>query len=251
MTKKKIFEALTVLLMSIVLVAGAGQTRTSENDISEPIVETVANVEPIGAGFSTALYEYNYVDVESTDIPRVEEALEEKIEVRGNVAQNDQTDESQKESCEDEDQSTERSDKSNQAEETTASDSSNDELGKSVRESGIEADESNSATSEDSQIPSGAFRVSSTAYYNPNGNRTADGSRTIAGLTLAGKREWLGRSCRLYQLDGTCLGSYEFHDTGWGIDGDILRGETVDIYFETYDECIQYGRRDIYVEFID
>lgn len=211
--------------MSTILVAGAGLTRRSENDISEPIVEMVANVEPIGAGFSTALYAYNYVDVESTDIPRVEKALEEKNEVSGNVAQNDQADES------------------NQTGETTASDATNDELG--------ETSKSDSATSEDSEIPSEAFRVSSTAYYNPDENRTADGSQTIAGLTLAGKREWLGRSCRLYRLDGTCLGSYEFHDTGWGIDGDILRGETVDIYFETYDECIQYGRRDIYVEFLD
>lgn len=236
MTKKRIFEVLTVLLMSMVLVAGAGQTRTSENDISEPIVETVVNVKPIGAGYSLALYADDYVDVETTGVPIVEKALEKKIEVKNNVAQNDQADES------------------NQVAKTTAEDSTINKLGETSennREPEVKFNESNSATSKNSKIPSGAFRVSSTAYYNPNGNRTADDSQTIAGLTLAGKREWLGRSCRLYRLDGICLGRYEFHDTGWGIDGDILRGETVDIYFDTHDECIQYGRQDIYVEFLD
>lgn len=236
MTKKKIFEVLTVLLMSMVLVAGAEQTRTSENDISEPIVETVVNVKSIGAGYSLALYADDYVDIETNGIPKVEKALDKKNEVKNNVIQNDQADES------------------DQVEKTTAADSTINKLGETsekIRESKVEFNESNSATSENSKIPSGAFRVSSTAYYNPNGNRTTDGSRTIADLTLAGKREWLGKSCRLYRIDGTCLGVYEFHDTGYGRDGDILRGETVDIYFDTRDECIQYGRQDIYVEFLD
>lgn len=246
---KKIFEVLTVLLMGLALVIDAGQTRTSENDISEPIVETVANVKPIGAGYSVALYTDDYVDIETTGVPKVEKALEKK----NKVTQNDQADELPK-SREDKDPLTERSNESNQAENITAADSTIDKLRETSernQEPEVEFNESNSVTFENSKIPSGAFRVSSTAYYNPDGNKTADGSQTIVGLTLAGKREWLGRSCRLYRLDGTCLGDYEFHDTGYGRDGDILRGETVDIYFDTRDECIQYGRQDIYVEFLD
>lgn len=100
------------------------------------------------------------------------------------------------------------------------------------------------------------MKVSSTAYCNPKGNKTADCSNTIAGLTLAGKKEWLGKGCYIYNVDkdgsiGSCRGYYEFHDTGWGRDGDILRGETVDIYMTTKDECITYGRQDIYILFVD
>ena len=99
-------------------------------------------------------------------------------------------------------------------------------------------------------------KVSSTAYYNPNGNKTADCSDTIAGFTLAGMSEWLGNGCYIYNVAedgsvGSCRGYYEFHDTGWGRDGDIPRGETVDIYMTTKDECVTYGRQDIYILFVD
>ncbi len=99
-------------------------------------------------------------------------------------------------------------------------------------------------------------KVSSTAYYNLNGNKTADCSDTIAGFTLAGMSEWLGKGCYIYNVAedgsvGSCRGYYEFHDTGWGRDGDIPRGETVDIYMTTKDECVTYGRQDIYILFVD
>lgn len=99
-------------------------------------------------------------------------------------------------------------------------------------------------------------KVSSTAYYNPKGNKTADCSNTIAGFTLAGKSEWLDKGCYIYNVAkdgsvGSCRGYYEFHDTGWGRDGDIPRGETIDIYMTTKDECIAYGRQDIYILFVD
>ena len=99
-------------------------------------------------------------------------------------------------------------------------------------------------------------KVSSTAYYNPNGNKTADCSDTIAGFTLVGMSEWLGKGCYIYNVAedgsvGSCRGYYEFHDTGWGRDGDIPRGETVDIYMTTKDECVTYGRQDIYILFVD
>lgn len=99
-------------------------------------------------------------------------------------------------------------------------------------------------------------KVSSTAYYNPKGNKTADCSDTIAGFTLAGMSEWLGKGCYIYNVAedgsvGSCRGYYEFHDTGWGRDGDIPRGETIDIYMTTKDECMAYGRQDVYILFVD
>ena len=111
-------------------------------------------------------------------------------------------------------------------------------------------------------------RVESTAYYNPNGNKTADCSECVANLTLAGKREWLGKSCYLYTVnaDGTlgeCMGYYEFHDTGYGQESgegtsNILKGKTlgtieqgscIDIYMDTYNECVEYGRQDVAILF--
>lgn len=100
------------------------------------------------------------------------------------------------------------------------------------------------------------YRCEATAYANPHNNKTADCSDTIEGITLAGRKEWLGRSCRLYKCnsDGTVgvyLGSYEFHDTGWGIDGDIPRGETIDIFMESEQDCRDWGRQNVLVEFIE
>lgn len=94
-------------------------------------------------------------------------------------------------------------------------------------------------------------KVSSTAYYNPKGNKTADGSETIHNLTVAGAREWLGCTVMIWDEDLNFMGYYEFHDTGYGKDGDIPRGETIDIYFDTYDECVDYGRRTVYIQIFD
>ncbi len=106
------------------------------------------------------------------------------------------------------------------------------------------------------------FMVESTAYYNPNNNRCADGSYPISGLTVAGKREWLGKTCAIYSVasDGSIgdfMGYYEFRDTGFGNDkdgngiGSIQEGTCIDIYFDTKEECINYGRRNVYIQVID
>ena len=98
-----------------------------------------------------------------------------------------------------------------------------------------------------------AVKKQSTAYA--HGKYTADGSRVKAEFTLAGKKSWLGRGCYLFTSKsngkiGRCLGYYEFHDTGYGINGDIQRGETIDIYMSSNAQCIQWGRRSVYVVFV-
>lgn len=103
--------------------------------------------------------------------------------------------------------------------------------------------------------------VGSTAFCD---GRTADGTSPYYG-TLAGKREWLGRSVELYDSDYNYMGSFTFHDVGYGRStgygesklisgrslGDIEAGETIDIWFPTESECERYGRRDIYMVWID
>ena len=98
------------------------------------------------------------------------------------------------------------------------------------------------------------FRAECTAYC--NSGITASGKPTVEGLTLGGAPEWIGCMAVLYEVDddgtiGDFIGLYEVMDTGWGRDGDALRGETVDMFMEDYDACIQWGRRDVYVQIID
>ncbi len=98
------------------------------------------------------------------------------------------------------------------------------------------------------------FRADCTAYC--DSGITASGKPTVEGLTLGGAPEWIGCMAVLYEVDadggiGDFIGLYEVMDTGWGRDGDALRGETVDMFKEDYDACIQWGRRDVYVQIID
>lgn len=98
------------------------------------------------------------------------------------------------------------------------------------------------------------FRVECTAYCDEG--ITASGKPTVEGLTIAGAREWLGCMAVLYEVDedgsiGEYIGTYQFMDTGYGRDGDILRGETVDIFMEDEDACWEWGRRNVYVQIID
>ena len=104
------------------------------------------------------------------------------------------------------------------------------------------------------RIGSEPFVVECTAYCNEG--LTASGSQTIEGLTIAGASEWLGCAAVLYEQDeegglGEFIGIYQFTDTGYGRDGDILRGETVDLYIPDEAACWQWGRQNVYIQIID
>lgn len=104
------------------------------------------------------------------------------------------------------------------------------------------------------------IEVESTAYYNRYNNYCADGTWPEPGV-LAGKREWLGKSVELYDSEYNYMGTYTFHDvgygqsTGWGSSsllegrsvGTIEAGQCIDIFMNTYDECKEYGRRTVYM----
>ena len=103
------------------------------------------------------------------------------------------------------------------------------------------------------RINSEPFIVECTAYCDDG--VTASGKPTIEGQTLAGAREWLGCMAVLYEVDedgsiGDFIGIYEVSDTGYGKDGDIPRGETIDIFMEEESACVEWGRKDVYVQII-
>ena len=93
---------------------------------------------------------------------------------------------------------------------------------------------------------------------------TKSGEYVREGI-IAGKDEWLGRTCNLYRVNedgsmGELIGSYEFLDTGYGIktrtangtEGSLKLGKSVDVWhpseeavWEWMDEYGEY----VYIEF--
>lgn len=112
--------------------------------------------------------------------------------------------------------------------------------------------------------------VSSTAYYDEYNRHSASMRELIEGHSIAGKVSWLNRSVNIYKCnsDGTVgefMGTYTFDDTGYGAEsgvgeskilegrtvGAIENGTCIDFFFDTEAECVDYGRRNIYIQFID
>lgn len=83
---------------------------------------------------------------------------------------------------------------------------------------------------------------SATAYY--GGGITSTGQRAMPGRVAVDPREIpYGSKLYIVSCDGTCVYGYcEASDTG----GFIYNSATVvDLYFNTYDECVQFGRRNV------
>ena len=92
-----------------------------------------------------------------------------------------------------------------------------------------------------------------TCYTASEGAITADGSKPIEGF-IAGKREWLGYLCIMYENDngkvGDLIGYFDFRDTGAGIDTDgdgkgdtIKNGKSVDVYRDSLEGCYEWVRQ--------
>lgn len=80
---------------------------------------------------------------------------------------------------------------------------------------------------------------------------TASGTQTRRGIA-AGKREWFGKTAKVYWNDngtvGELIGEYIIEDTGGT---PIKNGSVIDIWMPTRDECMDFGRRLVYVEIVD
>ena len=110
-------------------------------------------------------------------------------------------------------------------------------------------------------------KVQTTGYYDYlyHWGIGYDGRPLVEGLTVAGKPEWLGMSCALYDLDMRLIGIYEFRDIGYGKSlgygqsqilkgrsvGDIEAGKTIDIYFNSRADALAWGRRTCYMQLIN
>lgn len=114
------------------------------------------------------------------------------------------------------------------------------------------------------------IKVSSTAYYEKSDRHSASGRKLVEGYSIAGMVKWLNKSVNIYKCNkdgsvGELLGTYRFDDTGYGADsgmgnskildgrtvGTIENGTCIDFYYTTESECIEYGRRNVYIQFID
>jgi len=76
---------------------------------------------------------------------------------------------------------------------------------------------------------------------------------------IAGKEEWLGKTAVIYRYneDGTIgelIGYYEFLDTGYGINGSLVNGTSVDIWHPSedavWDWVAEYGDY-VYIQIVD
>lgn len=80
---------------------------------------------------------------------------------------------------------------------------------------------------------------------------TATGTQTRQGIA-AGKREWFGKTVKVYWNDGGIagglIGTYVIEDTGGR---SIRNGSVIDIWMPTKEECLQFGRRCVLVEVVD
>lgn len=126
-------------------------------------------------------------------------------------------------------------------------------LGLLLRLAAVAEEAKGAAVPPEARINAEPFAVECTAYCDEG--VTASGKPTTEGRTIAGAREWRGCVALLYEVDGQggvgdFIGMYEVTDTGYGRDGDIPRGETVDIFMEDYDRCMEWGRREVYVQII-
>ena len=87
---------------------------------------------------------------------------------------------------------------------------------------------------------SGVRKMTATAYtsgVNGVGTRTASGTKVHVG-TVAVDRSVIPLGTRMYIVAGSKVvyGLAVAEDTG-------VRGDKIDLYYDTYDECIQFGRR--------
>ena len=114
------------------------------------------------------------------------------------------------------------------------------------------------------------IKVSSTAYYEKSSRHSASGRKLVEGYSIAGMVKWLNKSVNIYKCNkdgsvGELLGTYRFDDTGYGADsgmgdskildgrtvGTIENGTCIDFYYTTESECIDYGRRNVYIQFTE
>ena len=110
------------------------------------------------------------------------------------------------------------------------------------------------AASTDNLVIKDTLQFSSTAYTaTPNGRggfveRTASGRPASYGVVAVDPRIIpLGTKLYIESLDG----SWDYGFAVAGDTGGAIKGKIIDLFFDTYNECIQYGRRPIKVYILE
>lgn len=115
-------------------------------------------------------------------------------------------------------------------------------------------------------LDNGLVRIRCTVYTDQE-HKTASGQTVRKGV-LAGKKEWIGKTCILYSIEkdengnetiGRQLGIYEFLDTGKGISstdgtGSIRNGDSIDMWHATEAEAwgwVKSNGNYVYMQFIE
>lgn len=83
-----------------------------------------------------------------------------------------------------------------------------------------------------SYVDENTFKIRCTGYCDYG--YTKSGEYVRQGV-LAGKEEWLGKGAKLYKVNedgtkGNLIGHYQFLDTGYGINGSIVDGTSIDVW---------------------
>ena len=92
--------------------------------------------------------------------------------------------------------------------------------------------------------------IEASAYY--EGTTCYDGSEAIAYYSCGMAKEYVGYGVAIYLRDGNEITEYlgVFKVTDTGNYPKIKDGTCVDIRLPDYDSCINFGRRDVYVQLI-
>ena len=119
-------------------------------------------------------------------------------------------------------------------------------------ESGVPVSEENGVLydSEGNQVSySNVLHGSGTAYYAPAGSLTASGQEVyVGGVAVNPDIIPLGTKLYIVADDGFVYGYATAIDTGGALyDGSAI----VDVFYYTYDECAEFGRRDVSVYILD
>jgi len=93
--------------------------------------------------------------------------------------------------------------------------------------------------------------MESTAYT-WTGDPCANGKYPKIGICAAAP-EWIGLTCVMYENNdghpGDLIGIYEIYDTG--SDYRIQEGLCIDVYLDSKEECLEWGRKQVICQIID
>lgn len=101
-------------------------------------------------------------------------------------------------------------------------------------------------TAEDYKTPT---KIRCTCYC--EGKVTASGDAVREGI-VAGRRDWIGKTAVIYDMDMNLIGVYEFKDTGSA--KSLRNGTSIDVYRTSLDRCYDWVRTYgdyVYLEIID